>query len=609
MNRVINKYLMLSAFGIIMVWKEAMVFVNREIKFDFKYILYLFVIYIFISSWTLILSCKNQFKAIIIMDLILSLIMFADVLYLRYYSQFLTIQLLPILKNNVSNLKDSVFSLVKLKDFLIFINFPLAIMVLVYIKNIHRKNKSYIILNILSVMIIAVIAFANINIRKDIKAEVLEYTYDLKSIADEFGLVYYHYKDISTAIINRNDKKNLTDERINEIKSFFSNTSEEDKNHKLRGSAKGKNLIMVQGEALQNFVVGLKVNGKEVTPNLNKLVKESLYFSEIYAQTAGGNTSDAEFMANNSLYPASAGAAYFTYPNNNYNALPNILKKEGYYSAAMHAFTNTFWNREIVYNKFGFDKFYYNNSYSTDKSIVWGINDKDFFVESIAHIRDTPKPFYSFMITVTTHYPFGYFSHENKIHTGDFEGTQIDDYIEDMVFLDDAIGMLIKKLKEEGLYDETMVVIYGDHRGLRDDKNKELSAFLEKEDNIITKYRHLSTIPLIMKLPNSSYSKEIKTPGGQIDILPTLMHLLGIENKYMMGKNLITTKDDLVIFRDGSFITENNLYNSEDDKAYDLNSGEEIQKDSLKPLFERTEKALKTSDDILKYDALPKLDK
>ena len=97
-----------------------------------------------------------------------------------------------------------------------------------------------------------------------------------------------------------------------------------DENNLCYGQYKGKNLIVLQIEALQNFAIDLKVDGKEVTPNLNKFVKRSLYFSNYYAQIGGGNTSDAEFAVNNSMY-LMQGSAYFRYQNNDYSSIGKLL--------------------------------------------------------------------------------------------------------------------------------------------------------------------------------------------------------------------------------------------------------------------------------------------
>ncbi|WP_040213599.1 LTA synthase family protein [Clostridium polynesiense] len=495
----------------------------------------------------------------------------------------------------------------KANDILLFINLPAVLLILNFVKR-KKLMRPFNVINYLTMAIIIIIGFLTINIRKDVKSDVLLYNYDMKTIADEFGLMYYHYNDIREAIASRNSKKKLTPEILEDIRRYFNNVLVGKEANRLKGVAKGKNIIFVQGEALQNFVIGLQVNGKEITPNLNKLTKDGLYFSSVYAQTGGGNTSDAEFMANNSLYPEKTGAVYFSKPNNQYNALPKLLKERGYFTAAMHGHTNTFWNRETVYNTFGFDTFYYNTSYSTDKIVGWGINDRDFFIESIDILKNVPKPFYSMMVTVTSHHPFGYYKHENRVETGEFEDTQTNDYLEDIAFLDESIGALIEKLKVEGLYDDTVLVIYGDHRGLRDDKNEELSRFLGKENTPVTVIGDYTKIPLIISIPGRKYSEQIKTPGGHIDIMPTLLNLLDIENKYMMGKDLLNTEDDMAVLRNGSFITSQYIYDSDSDKAYDLSNKEEIDSNLIEPTIEKASSSLRTSDLILKYDALLKLD-
>src|SRR5699024_8757707 len=89
-------------------------------------------------------------------------------------------------------------------------------------------------------------------------------------------------------------------------------------NQKMFGMAEKKNIILVSLESTQNFVIGRKVNGEEVTPFLNKLIKHSYYFDHFYHQTEQGKTSDAEFLIDNSLYPLPSGSVFVRYPENEY---------------------------------------------------------------------------------------------------------------------------------------------------------------------------------------------------------------------------------------------------------------------------------------------------
>ena len=164
----------------------------------------------------------------------------------------------------------------------------------------------------------------------------------------------------------------------------------------------------MQLEAIQQFVIGTKFNGKEITPNLNKFINDSAYFENFYYQIGAGNTSDAEFLANTSLYPLNEGAVYFRFPANTYESTANLLKKQGYATYAAHANNPSFWNRMEMYKALGFDKFINSKSLVLDEFLGWGLSDMSFLKQSLNKI-DVSRPFYGFFITLSSHYPFNYF--------------------------------------------------------------------------------------------------------------------------------------------------------------------------------------------------------
>jgi phosphoglycerol transferase MdoB-like AlkP superfamily enzyme len=192
----------------------------------------------------------------------------------------------------------------------------------------------------------------------------------------------YHYLDFYNFIsFNISRKSPVSKSEQTAIQTFFQDNSFH--NNNLNGAAKGKNLIMIQVEALQEFVINAKINGQEITPNLNKWIKKSAYFNNFFYQVSAGGTSDAEFMSNNSLYPSPSGAAYYLYPNNEYNSLPKSLKDNGYSTAALHGFKGTFWNRDVMYKAVGFDNFYSERDFNIDSTVGLGLSDKSFLNQSV----------------------------------------------------------------------------------------------------------------------------------------------------------------------------------------------------------------------------------
>lgn len=210
------------------------------------------------------------------------------------------------------------------------------------------------------------------------------------------------------------------------------------------------------------------------------------------------------------------------------------------------------------------------------------------------------------MVTLSSHHPFDMFKGYNEFDLGEYEGTQLSDYIEAVHYTDKAIGKFIEKLKKEGLYDNTTIVIYGDHRGLRDDQNDLLGKFMNVKVDDVTVNNVFNRIPLIIKTPFNLVQGTYEHAIGQINILPMLLDLLGIENEYMLGANTLEITDVPVIFRNGNIIYSIYFYNKEKDKVYNLATHEEVSKDLIGDVIEEGVKKLQVSDNILKYDVFGK---
>ncbi|OPZ90483.1 MAG: Lipoteichoic acid synthase 2 [Firmicutes bacterium ADurb.Bin419] len=372
---------------------------------------------------------------------------------------------------------------------------------------------------------------------------------------------------------------------------------------KYQGIAKDKNLIIVQMEAMQQFVIGKEINGKEITPNLNKLIKESLYFNNIYYQVSGGNTSDAEFVTNNSLYPLSEGSVYHRYPENTYHSLSSIMKQKGYSTYALHAFDKTFWNREEMYKALQFDTFLSSEDYVMDDFAGWSgeaLSDKSFFRQSLEKI-DTSKPFYSFFITLSNHHPFNYFENFD-FDVGEFQGTYIGNYLKAANYADSCIGGFIDSLKTKGLYDNSLLVFYGDHSAVPKLEYESFMQFLGMEYNDLD-WAKLQRVPLIIHYPGQQNGELITTTGGQIDILPTVANLMDFDVPYALGTDLINTQKNYAVLRNGSVITDKYIYFNDVRELYDYKSGEQLNLDLYDEELQRIINELNISDIIISQNS------
>ena len=258
------------------------------------------------------------------------------------------------------------------------------------------------------------------------------------------------------------------------------------------GTAKGKNVIVVSLESLQTFLIGATVNGQEVTPFLNQFTKESYYFDNFFHQTGQGKTSDAEFLVDTSMYPLDRGAVFFTHGNNEYTATPEILRQQGYYTAVFHANNATFWNRNIMYPALGYDRYYNELDYkiTPETKLNWGLKDIEYFDQSIDMLKQVKQPFYTRFLTLTNHYPFTYDDNTKLIDEYNSGDGVFDRYMVTARYLDEAMKHFIERLKAEGIYDNSVIVFYGDHYGISENHNRAMAQFLGKEE--ITAFDHMN---------------------------------------------------------------------------------------------------------------------
>lgn len=365
----------------------------------------------------------------------------------------------------------------------------------------------------------------------------------------------YHFSDIYKVCFTKPEVRS-----VDKVKYIAEDCSASE----YYGIAEGRNVFIIQVEAMQNFVLGAEYNGQELMPNLNELINnDTLYFKNYYYQIGGGNTADAEFGVNNSLFAPPNEAAYAKYPANDYFGLPKLLKANGYTGAyAFHGYTGSFWNREAAYVGQGFDDYTSLEDLEQTDMFPMGLSDKEFFRQSLEKISGYTEPFYSFMITLSSHYPFAIPTKDREIALDpDDESTLFGLYITSMNYTDRAIGQFIEGLKDAGLYDNSIIVIYGDHYALTNtsaDNSSRVGDMLERSYTIYDVFN----VPLIIHIPGSGRTEVIETAGGHLDVLPTLLCLLGIDNDkaVMFGQNLLTAEEGFVCEQThmaiGSFISD-----------------------------------------------------
>ena len=559
--------------------------------------------FLFFMSLFLFIRPKNGFLMLIIYDIVLSVLYFSLLTYTYYFNQVPTAQALTN-AGQVGKIMDSVTALIQKRDALLFADFPVLFVLAFFIKKkepIQRKTALIVTLVGLIWITVSFYSFNRPNVTHSnlVVAKVGLFNYELGSA----------FTRTPEAKWTMSDNKAVLNKRIMELKQIQRSPAS-----KYFGVSKGKNLIVIQVESLQNFVLHLSINGQKVMPFLDSWVsgEETVHFNRIFQQIGPGNTSDAEFMMNTSLYPDGSKATTNLYENTSFPSLPKLLKKEGYQTLTLHVDDIHFWNRDQLYPNLGWDKVYDKTFFGTEDPIGLGASDRVLFQKGLEVLEKTEQPFYAMFVTLSSHHPFKIPEKYKVLKLpASIKGTLTGDYLQSLHYVDGEIQRFIKGLQEKGLYDNSVIVLYGDHFGLGADtiskKEKDfLGQVIGHPYSMIDQFH----IPLIIHASGLQGGTNQQL-GGQVDFMPTVAGLLAIDpNQYVhFGEDLFQVNRNFFGMRfylpTGSFFTDHRLFipgtGFEDGRMMDLLTGKEIKTTHRdRALFQRILELETLSDQYLK---------
>lgn len=560
---------------------------------------------------------RVRLAASVLASFLLSLLVASDILYMRYFSDMFALRNLALV-GHVAEISESIIDLLRPKDLLLFIDAPLlagyAALTRRFsgaplFRSVTRRRAVY------SVIFFALGALALANHLRAYDRRVpgvLVSMWDRPAVSNNVGAMTYHFVDARNLIRDHWKRGRLSQDKIREIGEWMADKNARGGQSPLFGAAAGKNLIVIQFESLQDFVVGLKVGGAEVTPNINRFIRESVYFSETYSQTGSGNSSDAELLANTGLLPASSGAAFTRFASNKFYALPELLARNGYSTLALHGDRPGFWNRGNMYKSLGFGRFVSRFDMEQDEIIGMGISDRSFFRQSVDILAAEPKPFYAFLVTLTSHHPFNYAAllEQSGFDAGEFSGGFMGNYLSAMHYADAQLGMFLDGLRQRGLLDDSVVVIYGDHAAVPPSSRPDLEKLVGRDLSEAWAWRSMNKIPLIIRLP--AQGRPVYTdskPAGHIDVASTLAPLLGLTFEGGLGNDLFSgDKRSPVVFIRGSYIAGEALVDIPAKRAVSINDGRVLNYTDFNAHTEEAEKRINYSNTILEHNLQPKLD-
>ncbi len=554
-----------------------------------------------VTGLALFFQGKKRNYVIIITNILLTIVLIGNILFYGFYNDFIT---LPILlqATNLGGLGSSIREL--LNPFMLLL--VVDIFILVFLMKKYPKFSSTEKINGLIkgfyFLLTAAIFTLNLGLAQADRPQLLTRSFDREYLVRYMGLFFYQGYDAFQSGKTSTQRALASGDQLTEVQNFIrSNRVISDS--PLAGSMSGKNVVMITLESFQSFLIGAEINGEEVTPFLNEFIQRSYYFENFYHQTAQGKTSDSEFITETSLYPLSRGAVFFTHATNEFVTIPELLRDEGYYSTVLHANNASFWNRNVVYSSFGFDSFFTENSFeiTDENSIGWGMNDVTFMEQSIDILDTLQQPFYAKLLTLTNHFPYEIDEAHTLIGPYDSGDGTFDRYFQTARYLDEALRVFVENLKESGLYENTVIVMYGDHYGQSENRYRPMAQFLGKDEITAADHIELQRVPFIVHLPGQTEGETISTVSGQVDIKPTILSLLGVDapDGIGFGNDMFgTNHPNLVIFRDGSFVTDSYIYRG--GTFFDKDTREEIEPpEDAERLLNRVEQELHYSDSII----------
>ena len=597
-----------------------------------------------IGSFSYVMKPNYRYYYLLIFLAFNCVLAMGNSIYYDFYQSFISISLIDT-SSMVKQVNDSVWAKLHIQQF-VYLIFPIVFMIV----HIYFKKKDYsdkndnnkkVFKNILLVSF-AIFAFLALTMSKADSSRFLK-LWNREAVVRKYGLYVYTINDLLQSASPKLNTLFGYDEAAYQFREYYSCRKEDNSINEYTNIFKDKNVIFIHTESLQNFLIDLKINGKYVTPNINKLAHEGIYFKRFYPQISVGTSSDTEFTLNTGLMPSSSGTVFVNYYDRTYKAMPNYFRNMGYYTFSMHANDRNYWNRAPMHKNLGYMDFIAKDNLEIpedieSKDIVGlGLSDKAFYkqiVPMLKNIKESHEKYLGTIITLSNHSPFNDLEKYSKFDvTMDYtlvdddgnklklnapylEDSAMGNYIRSSHYADEAMGELFKLLKDNGLYENTIFVLYGDHEARLAKKEFDLLYNYDPEnDNIKSSdsedyydvygynYDLLKNTPLIIWSGEEKFNKEIENVMGMYDILPTIANMFGFKENYSLGHDIFSNNEKIVVFPNGNVITDKVFY-SVMNEEYISFTNEPIEIDYIERLNNYADKILNVSNGIIVYDLI-----
>ncbi|MCP4896189.1 MAG: sulfatase-like hydrolase/transferase [bacterium] len=546
-----------------------------------------------------------------------SFVVFSDTINLRFFGNVFSMAAFGG-AGQTDDVWETVASLTLRKDIWLAIDLLMGCVLVALVVPLQRRGGTTARWVAVALAAILVVPGTNLLWRMtQTRSHAFSQVYDNIVLVREIGLLNFHAYDGYRAARNSFLRPPLGQDEYEQILSWFDNRRDLRKGQGPSfGVASGMNLVMIQVESMQGFAVGLEIDGQEVTPNMNRWRDGALWFPRCTDQTYQGRTSDAELMTQASVLPAPAGAASFRFAGNRFLGLAEVLAENGYATMSAIPFPSGFWNRRILHGEYGYERSLFKDEFTPGLNVGWGLNDRDFLAQMLPHLEKLPQPFCALMITLSNHHPYSGFPEDLvELKLGQLEGSSLGNYVHTMHFFDKAIGLFVDGLAENGLLENTVVAIWGDHgSGLGWDQ--EMVDLIGQPRNGINYYL-ADRVPLMIYVPQQTTLRgEQRIRCGLTDVAPTLLALFGVDPSPLpyMGRNLLGTSETVpVTRRQGAWVSDGLVYiggetgDIESGACYDDASLERVPVDRCRALDIAARENLEVGRLVLNYDLQQRL--
>ncbi|MEG0794287.1 MAG: LTA synthase family protein [Bacilli bacterium] len=592
---------------------------------------------------------KNQFKYYFVWVIFFTALCIISSIYYRFYTSFASFGELATL-TQMETVTGSLAERIKLVDIMYilvpfifyFIHRKLSSSTYYYFIEKIEKGKKMVVGTLLVATLFLAYSFGTAN---GTDYSRLAKQWNRVFIVERFGIITYQFNDLVQSLTPKISSLFGYEEALTKFNDYFSKKEVHEEN-KYTGVLKGYNIVFVHMESMQTFLMDVKLNGKELTPQLNNLAKEGMFFNNFYPQVSTGTSSDTEFSLLTGLMPAASGTVFVSYYDRKYFTLPKYLKENGYYSFSMHGNFSSMWGRNKAHPSLGYQGMFYEESfkYTKDDVVNLGINDHLFFQQAIPimeNIENTYSNYMGTVITLSNHSPFTLASahsdydlsytfnktdektNEVKTITTDYlSESVVGGYFKSVNYADGALGDFLKYIKESKNFDKTLFVFYGDHDAKLSKQeidyyynlNPETGDTYKEGDPLYVDYDFYKhelnkKTPLIMWSKNKDLSRifkgKIDYTMGMYDVSTTILNMYGLNNKYSVGHDIFNTKEDnMVIFPNGNFLTSKLYYNNSTSEYEVFDKKFKVDQEYIDKLIKITEEKLEVSNSIIVYNLL-----